>query len=66
VVNSNGGFEEREIMVGVTSRISAEVISGLEVGDEVVAGILQNIPGAAGQGGQTDRREMFRAMGGFR
>ncbi len=66
VVNSSGGFEEREIMVGVTSRISAEVISGLEVGDEVVAGILQNIPGAPGQAGQTDRREMFRAMGGFR
>ncbi len=66
VANSDGSFEEREIMVGVTSRIAAEVISGLEVGDEVVAGILQNIPGAAGQDGQTDRREMFRAMGGFR
>jgi len=53
-------------MVGVTSRIAAEVISGLEVGDEVVAGILQNIPGSSAPGGEPDRREMFRAMGGFR
>ncbi len=66
VVTSNGNFEEREIMVGVTSRIAAEVISGLEVGDEVVAGILQNIPGSSAPGGEPDRREMFRAMGGFR
>jgi macrolide-specific efflux system membrane fusion protein len=66
VVTSNGNLEEREIMVGVTSRIAAEVISGLEVGDEVVAGILQNIPGSSAPGGEPDRREMFRAMGGFR
>ncbi len=67
VANDDGSFEEREIMVGVTSRIAAEVISGLEVGDKVVAGILQGVAGAAGPNGeQTDRREMFRAMGGFR
>jgi macrolide-specific efflux system membrane fusion protein len=67
VANDDGSFEEREIMVGVTSRIAAEVISGLEVGDKVVAGILQGVGGAAGPNGeQTDRREMFRAMGGFR
>ncbi len=66
VANSDGSFEEREIMVGVTSRIAAEVISGLEVGDKVVAGILQNIPGSSAPAGEPDRREMFRAMGGFR
>ncbi|MDA9909254.1 efflux RND transporter periplasmic adaptor subunit [Gammaproteobacteria bacterium] len=67
VANDDGSFEEREIMVGVTSRIAAEVISGLDVGDKVIAGILQGVPGAPGQNGQQpDRREMFRAMGGFR
>jgi len=66
LANSDGSFEEREIMVGVTSRIAAEVISGLEVGDKVIAGILQNIPGSSAPAGEPDRREMFRAMGGFR
>lgn len=68
VANEDGSFEEREIMVGVTSRIAAEVISGLEVGEQVVAGILQSgsFPAANAQNGQQpDRREMFRAMGGF-
>ena len=34
-------FETREVRIGVTSRIAAEVLSGLEEGDEVVAGIMQ-------------------------
>jgi len=63
VVNADGSQEDREIMVGVTSRIAAEVISGLEVGEQVVAGIVQgNIPGAAAGG---DPRRNFRPMGGF-
>jgi macrolide-specific efflux system membrane fusion protein len=67
VVLEDGSFEEREIMVGVTSRIAAEVISGLELGDRVVAGILQaGAAGAAQDAPGGDRREMFRAMGGFR
>lgn len=41
VVNAKGVQEEREIMVGVTSRVLAEVISGLKEGEEVVAGIVQ-------------------------
>jgi len=67
VVRDDGSFEEREIMVGVTSRIAAEVISGLELGDKVVAGILQAGAARKAQDAQgDDRREMFRAMGGFR
>ena len=66
-VRDDGSFEEREIMVGVTSRIAAEVISGLELGDKVVAGILQAGATRKAQDAQgDDRREMFRAMGGFR
>lgn len=41
LVKADGTQEERQIMVGVTSRVAAEVISGLSVGDQVVAGILE-------------------------
>ena len=66
VVNEDGTQEEREVLIGITSRISAEVISGLEVGDRVVAGILQGGMSASGQTNPDDqRREMFRAMRGI-
>lgn len=42
VAVSDDEFEIREIRVGVTSRIAAEVLSGLEEGEQVVAGVLQS------------------------
>lgn len=42
VYREDGTQEEREILVGVTSRIAAEVVEGLEAGEQVVAGIIQN------------------------
>ena len=42
VAISDDEFEVREIRVGVTSRIAAEVLSGLEEGEQVVAGVLQS------------------------
>src|SRR5690606_40292847 len=41
VVEEDGTQQEREIVVGVTSRVAAEVISGLQAGERVVAGIIQ-------------------------
>jgi macrolide-specific efflux system membrane fusion protein len=41
VVRDDGSFETREIMVGAQDRVNAEVISGLEAGDRVVAGVIQ-------------------------
>jgi macrolide-specific efflux system membrane fusion protein len=41
VAISDEEFETRDIRVGVTSRIAAEVLSGLEEGERVVAGVLQ-------------------------
>lgn len=38
---SEGIFETVEVRIGVTSRILAEVISGLNEGDRVVSGIIQ-------------------------
>lgn len=44
----DGTFEEREVRVGVSSRIAAEILSGLEAGDRVVAGVVQSGSGAQG------------------
>jgi macrolide-specific efflux system membrane fusion protein len=52
VVNSEGGTEDREITIGITNRVSAQVLSGLSEGEKVVIGIRaqgqQNRPGAPG------------------
>ena len=41
LVREDGSIETRDIRIGVTSRIAAEVLSGLKAGDQVVAGIVQ-------------------------
>lgn len=64
VVLDDGTIEEREIVVGVMSRISAEVVAGLEPGDRVIAGIVQtDMPQAASPGNERNFRggpPMFR------
>jgi macrolide-specific efflux system membrane fusion protein len=62
VVNPDGTQRQQEVTVGVTSRISAEILSGLQEGDKVVAGIIQSdaaTPEQEQQGGN------FRIRGGF-
>jgi macrolide-specific efflux system membrane fusion protein len=68
VVKDDGTREERQIMVGVTSRVAAEVISGLQAGEKVIAGIIQNNAAAgAGQNQQNGFRPGgFPGGGGFR
>ncbi|MDO6487532.1 efflux RND transporter periplasmic adaptor subunit [Colwellia sp. 6_MG-2023] len=45
---SEGVYETVEVKIGVVSRVSAEVISGLSEGDRVVSGIIQhNSPSGA-------------------
>jgi macrolide-specific efflux system membrane fusion protein len=41
LVQPDGSFVAREIVVGAMDRVNAEVISGLEQGDRVVAGVVQ-------------------------
>ncbi len=41
VMAADGTQQARDIVVGVSSRISAQVISGLEEGEQVVAGVIQ-------------------------
>jgi membrane fusion protein, macrolide-specific efflux system len=47
VIQPDGTIKPRRIVVGVSNRVSAEVISGLEVGEKVVAGIKQTAAPAA-------------------
>lgn len=41
VVAADGTQQSRDVVIGVSSRVSAEVISGLQDGEQVVAGIVQ-------------------------
>jgi macrolide-specific efflux system membrane fusion protein len=56
VLLESGETEKREVRIGVTSRIAAEVLSGLKEGDQVVAGVLQS---------RTDSQGQQRQGGGF-
>jgi membrane fusion protein, macrolide-specific efflux system len=50
VVTPNGAEEEREVTVGVSNRVSAEIVSGLKEGDKVIAGVKP--AGGDGEGRQ--------------
>lgn len=64
VVAEDGSERQQQILVGVSSRVSAEVLLGLEAGDQVVAGLIQRqLPDQAGQ--RTGPPGGFRPGGGF-
>ena len=44
VMNDDGAIEEREVRVGVVSRVAAEIVSGLEPGEKVVTGTATGAP----------------------
>ena len=52
VIGEDGSPEERAVRLGLVSRVSAEVVSGLELGQRVVAGIAEEGSGRerAGRG----------------
>ena len=47
VVTADGAIEEREVKVGVMSRISAQIVSGLEPGEQVITGSATPRPAGA-------------------
>ncbi len=56
VVAADGSIADREVTIGVMSRVTAEVISGLMEGEQVVAGIAQAAPaGGANNGNNANR-----------
>jgi macrolide-specific efflux system membrane fusion protein len=54
VMGANGRAERRQVWIGVTNRVSAEVLSGLNPGDVVVIGRASNSDTAT-QGGSGNR-----------
>jgi macrolide-specific efflux system membrane fusion protein len=54
VMRPEGSLEERKVTIGVSNRIHAEVISGLSLGETVVAGVrAQNSEGPANRPAQS-------------
>jgi macrolide-specific efflux system membrane fusion protein len=53
-MGANGRAERRQVWIGVTNRVSAEVLSGLNPGDVVVIGRASNSDTAT-QGGSGNR-----------
>jgi membrane fusion protein, macrolide-specific efflux system len=58
VMRDDGTREEREVVIGLTSRVNAEVVSGLAAGEQVIAGIVQPDAGAAAP--DSNNRNNFR------
>ena len=56
VVHEDGSQETRSVVVGVTDRVSAEIVSGLSEGEKVVAGEASDTGASrAGRGGNAGR-----------
>ncbi len=66
VIGADGVEQERSVVVGITSRVSAEVISGLTEGEQVVAGILQAAPEPQSNNNQNMGIPRGMIPGGFR
>ncbi len=56
VVNPDGSVTAKRIVTGVSNRVSAEVISGLQPGDKVVSGLKQGDTAAPADSNDRSRR----------
>ena len=66
IVLADGSEEERRVVVGITSRVSAEIINGLQEGEQVIAGIVQAAASAASARNQQPTFGPPSGFGGFR
>jgi macrolide-specific efflux system membrane fusion protein len=58
VVKPDGTIEPREVKVGVMSRVSAQIVSGLEAGEVVITGQAQAAPAAKAKAKSGDAPRM--------
>jgi macrolide-specific efflux system membrane fusion protein len=58
VVKADGTFEDREVKVGVMSRVSAQIVSGLSEGEQVVTGSATPRPAPASKSGNNNAPRM--------
>ena len=66
VVKDDGSQETRDVMVGVTDRVNAQIISGLEEGEQVVAGQEVAATRGARPGAPRPGQPGIPGVGGFR
>ncbi len=59
IVDKEGQVQDREVMVGITNRVQAQILSGLNEGDRIVVGIKQ-----ADQGERKAQAPAGNPMGG--
>jgi macrolide-specific efflux system membrane fusion protein len=64
VMNADGSIAQRDVTVGVTSRVTAEIIAGLSEGEQVVAGIVQ-AAAESNPGNNQNNNQVFMIPGGF-
>jgi macrolide-specific efflux system membrane fusion protein len=57
VVKADGTIEPREVRVGAMSRVSAQIVSGLEAGEQVVTGQAQAAPAAKAKSNDAPRMQ---------
>jgi macrolide-specific efflux system membrane fusion protein len=58
VVKPDGTLEDREVKVGVMSRVTAQIVSGLEAGEQVVTGSATPRTAAPSKGGNSNAPKM--------
>src|SRR5882672_8248126 len=66
VVMDDGSQETRDVMVGVTDRVNAQIISGLEEGEQVIAGQEVTTTRAAARPAPRPGQPGIPGVGGFR
>jgi macrolide-specific efflux system membrane fusion protein len=57
VMKADGTVEQREVRVGVMSRVSAQILSGLEPGERIVTGQAQTAPVARAKSSDAPRMQ---------
>jgi len=62
VVNADGSVSEREVMVGTSSRVSAEILSGLSEGERIVIGV--KVPAVPVRSGTAAKSAIPAGIGG--
>ena len=58
VVKADGSIEDREVRVGVITRVSAQILSGLETGEQVVTGAATPKPAVPAKSGNSNAPRM--------
>ena len=62
VVKSDGTIENREVRVGIVSRVTAQIVSGLEPGDRIVVGQRAAAPASTAKPATGNRPQMPSLM----